>query len=131
MRIIKLDQTKFTPKVYINSEKRIFEISGLSLPENVENLYNPILEWLDEFQNELNSDYLNNKQPLKFEMKLTYFNTISSRYVIEILKKFHSINQKGLPVEINWYADSEDTQHKETGKEFSEIVGIHMNFIEY
>ena len=80
MSVIKIQGTDDTPTVILDKENNIFEISGRSLPEDVVVFYKPILEWLDEYKND----------PLDktvFNFKLEYFNTASSKLLLDVLLK--------------------------------------------
>ena len=80
MRVIKIEGTDDTPQVTFdaNPENPFMEISGRSLPEDVVAFYDPILEWLDEYsENPLEKTVLN--------IKLEYFNTASSKLLLDIL----------------------------------------------
>ena len=49
MEKIILDPTNETPKVVLDKDSSMFEISGNSLPEDVNSFYTPILTWFDEY----------------------------------------------------------------------------------
>ena len=55
MEVIKIKGTDDTPTVILDKENGIFEISGRSLPEDVTTFYEPILSWLDDYQEEANA----------------------------------------------------------------------------
>ncbi len=78
MRVIKIQGSDDTPKVILDADNNTFEISGRSLPEDVVAFYDPILEWLDEYaQNPL--------EKTVFNFKLEYFNTASSKLLLDVL----------------------------------------------
>ena len=52
MEVIKLKGTDDTPAIILDKENGIFEISGRSLPEDVTTFFEPVLNWLDEYQEE-------------------------------------------------------------------------------
>ncbi len=83
-----IEQTSNSPKVILDPENRKFEISGESRPENVNELYMPILEWFDTFDRELSTDkYLDNTDQLEFNFNFEYFNSISAKFILDIFKK--------------------------------------------
>ena len=49
MRKLIIDQTENSPKVILDPDKKIFEISGESRPPDVPLFYDEILRWLDEY----------------------------------------------------------------------------------
>ena len=70
--------TADTPSVILDAERGIFEISQMSLPEDAVDFYSPMLAWLREYAQNPNPETV-------FNMKLEYFNTASSKQLIQIL----------------------------------------------
>lgn len=95
METIKIMGTDDTPTVILDAENDIFEISGRSLPEDVTAFYDPILNWLDEYAANPNPKTI-------FTFKLVYFNTASSKLLLDILMKFEEMRENGLDVLIKW-----------------------------
>ncbi len=120
MQIIQLEGTEDTPKVLLDKVKGIFEISGRSLPEDAAEFYSPILAWL--------TDYSAQASPVtEFVIKLEYFNTASSKLILDVLSKLEDV--KGAKVVWYHYEDDEDMQ--EAGEEFSELVEVPFEFKTY
>lgn len=117
METIKIKGTEDTPYIYLDKTREVFEISGRSLPEDVNAFYEPILTWLDEYQEE----------PLEstdFVFKMQYFNTASSKLILDIMMKLEELKENGHNVKITWFYDQDDEDMEEAGEEFSEIVDI-------
>lgn len=125
MKPLKIESTKFTPKVHFDPANHVFLISGFSLPENVSEFYTPVLKWLDNFINEVNGNY----ESIKFTFRLVYYNSGSFKVIINILLKLVSLTKKSVNVDIDWYYDEDDNQLKDIGKELSELVGLPFNYI--
>jgi hypothetical protein len=124
MEIINITATEDTPKVTLDHANRIFEISGRSLPEDVVVFYQPVMQWLEDFE----------KAPfdnMELSIKLEYFNTASSKLILDILLKLEEVNQNGTPLKVKWYFLSSDIDMKEAGEEYSEIVGLPFELTEY
>lgn len=99
-----------------------FEIWGRSLPENVIDIYTPVLAWLDAYA----------KQPApqtNIEIKLEYFNTSSSKLLYEIFKRFESIKKAGNNFNVKWYFESDDPDLEEEGKMFAELVDLPIEMV--
>ncbi len=124
MKVINIPATEDTPKVVLDHENKIFEISGRSLPEDVVVFYQPVMEWLDNFENTPIPN-------MELAIKLEYFNTASSKLILDILLKLEEIYQDGTPLKVIWYFLSSDTDMKEAGEEYSEIVGLPFEITEY
>ncbi len=124
MEIIKIKGTDDTPNVLLDKDSNIFEISGRSLPEDVNLFYNPILEWIDKY-----SEDPNDKTEVCF--KLEYFNTASSKIILDILLKFESLSESGNDVIIKWFYQEDEEDMLEAGEEYADIVDLEFEYIEY
>jgi hypothetical protein len=117
--------TEDTPKIVYTGETNEFNISGRSLPEDVTTFYRPVFEWLEQFANE-------SKENTAFKFKLEYFNTASSKIILDILMQLEDIiesKQKNLKVE--WYYFETDDDMQEAGEEYKELVNIPFDLIAY
>ena len=124
MDVIKIDATDETPKVTLDAGAGVFEFSGKSLPEDVTVFYNPILAWLDEYGSSPNSS-------TNVVFKMDYFNTASSKLILDILMKFEEINEEHDGVTIQWFYLEDDEDMEEAGDEFSDIVDIPFELKSY
>ncbi len=126
MRIIKIEGTDDTPQVTLdaNPENPFMEISGRSLPEDVVAFYDPILEWLDEYgENPLEKTVLN--------IKLEYFNTASSKLLLDILLKLEDMHEAGNDVLVRWHFPDDDEDMEEAGEEYEDIVEVPFEQVSY
>lgn len=130
MNPLLIDTTKITPKIAFEPEKRTFEIIGESRPENVKEFYEPVLQWLDQFSTETNSQKINySDNPLLFNFKLDYFNSSSSKFIFDIIKKIVEMHSNGISVKIIWfYEDGDDDMH-DAGTELSRMVKFEFGFV--
>jgi hypothetical protein len=113
MEIINLEGAEDTPKIILDKTNKIFEISGRSLPEDSAEFYQPVLEWLAEYA----------KDPLPetiFDFRLEYFNTASSKLILDVLTALEDINN----AIVHWYFYEDDEDMEEAGEEFAELVDI-------
>jgi hypothetical protein len=124
METIKLQGTDDTPSVILDKANGVFEFSGRSLPEDVNAFYEPILDWLSDYSEETNEQTV-------VTFKLVYFNTASSKLILDILLKFEEIGEAGSDVLIKWYYPDDDEDMEEAGEEYSEIVEIPFEKIPY
>jgi hypothetical protein len=120
MEIINLDGTEDTPKIVLNKEAQQFEISGRSLPEDAAEFYQPILDWLEKYSASPNPS-------TNFQFKLEYFNTASSKLILDVLSKLEEITG----ATIIWYYHEDDEDMEEAGEEFSELVEVPFEFKTY
>jgi hypothetical protein len=124
MEVIKIKGTDDTPNIILDKENGIFEISGRSLPEDVTTFYEPILNWLDDYQKEANSKTV-------FTFKLVYFNTASSKLILDILMKLEEMHENGKEVLIKWYYPEDDEDMEEAGEEYADIVDVPFEQVSY
>jgi len=124
MDTIKINSTDDTPRIILDAENEIFEISGMSLPEDVNLFYEPILSWLEEYAESPNKETI-------FNFRLIYFNTASSKLLLDILFKLEEIFEDGHTVTVKWYYPEDDEDMKESGEEYSELVDVPFDLIAY
>jgi hypothetical protein len=120
MEILKLEGTEDTPKIMLDKSNGIFEISGRSLPEDSAEFYRPVLEWIGNYGKDPNDS-------TEFEFKLEYFNTASSKLILDVLSALEDIKS----MKIMWYFHEDDEDMEEAGQEFSELVEIPFEFKTY
>ena len=120
MEIINLEGTEDTPKILLDKSNGIFEISGRSLPEDSAEFYQPIIDWLDQYAGDSNENST-------FIFKLEYFNTASSKLILDVLSKLEDIQG----ARVMWYFHEDDEDMEEAGEEFSELVEVPFEFNTY
>jgi hypothetical protein len=124
MEAIKIKGTEDTPNVILDAAENMMEISGRSLPEDVSSFYGPILNWL--------ADYVKSPNPKTvFNFKLVYFNTASSKLILDILMKLEELNKKGNEVLVKWFYPEDDEDMQEAGNEYADIVEVPFEQISY
>ncbi len=124
MEALKIEQTDETPQITLDAQNKVFEFSGRSLPEDVVSFYAPVLEWLDEFE----KDPVENAE---FVFKLEYFNTASSKLILDILLKINDIYEEGVPLKVIWYYMEMDLDLQEAGEEYSELIETPFDLVSY
>ena len=95
--------TDFTPAVNFRIESGQLELSGVSRPEDVASFYQLPLEWLFELERSIQNspDYKYKMPELLFSFKMTYFNSGSSKYIIQILRTLRNLIRLGINVKID------------------------------
>jgi len=124
MEIIFHEGESHLPRVILDKENNKFEISGHSLPEDVNAFYTPILNWLDEYIQSPNEN-------TEVTIKMVYFNTASSKMLYDVMDKLYTLYEKGNKVKVLWYYADDDEEMEEAGKEFEDMVDIPFEFISY
>lgn len=124
-----LEATKYTPGINFDPGAGKFEMTGVSLPENVVAFYDPILDWLFKYSENLTLLSGPVQPDIKFAFKLNYYNSGSVRYIISILEALKKINDNR-PVKVEWFYDRDDILLFENGKELEVLSGLKFDFIE-
>lgn len=122
LEIINIEGKDDTPNVKLDPQTGFFEFSGKSFPEDVKVFYNPIVAWVDKYVQ-------NPKDKTEIHFKFQYFNTASSKMILEILDRLYKIKEAGKHLVINWYYKKQDEDMLIAGEEYSSIVDIPFNYI--
>ena len=117
MEVIKIMGTDDTPSVLLDAASNTFEISGRSLPEDVNSFYAPIVAWMEKYNQSPNAKTV-------FNFKLAYFNTASSKMLLDILMKLEELHNAGKEVLVKWHFAEDDEDMKEAGEEYADIVDV-------
>ncbi|HDJ33782.1 MAG TPA: DUF1987 domain-containing protein [Bacteroidetes bacterium] len=132
MEALIIDPTRTTPLIHLDPDHGRLELSGISRPEDVRTFYCPVLEWIGRFTDELETSVARytSDNPLTLDLRFTYFNSSSAKFLFDILSSFNEIHLSGIPVRVNWMYAEEDEDVYETGKELSEMLEMPFEYIE-
>jgi len=123
MKNLSLEKTLKTPYIHFDAVNGHFVMEGRSIPEDAYMFYQPIYQWLEQYVHE------NDKKTI-IEFKLEYFNTSSSKCILEVLHILEKINAKQ-PVEVKWFYDEDDEDMYESGENYSQIIELPIKFETY
>jgi len=104
--IFKNNPTKRTPWI-IMEPGRIF-IMGRSIPENPNDFYRPIQEWVSKYAH-------NYQEKSKIELGFEYINTSSIKWIFTILKEISEMREIEKNASVNWYFEHGDEDMCELG----------------
>ncbi|MEH0155757.1 DUF1987 domain-containing protein [Limibacter armeniacum] len=118
MKNFYLSQGHKTPKIELNYEKGHLYIAGRSIPENSIEFYRPLIDWVNEYIDQPQDQTV-------VDIKLEYFNTSSSKCLIEVFRALEELNAKdGSEVVVNWYFEEDDEDMEESGEDFKEVIKV-------
>ncbi len=123
MEPISFEGTPKTPTVNFNADNGIVEIKGRSIPENSIEFYKPLVDWLEKYKE-------NAKPMTKVIIQLEYFNTSSSKCILDVFKKLEAIHKAKNPVEIHWYYEEDDEDMLEAGEDYESIIRVPFKMVE-
>ncbi len=127
-----LKSSELIPGVIFDADNNNFEMSGSSRPEDVRDLFYPMIEWLKEFGEEIaQGKYTrySKEKSLIFKVKMEYFNSSSAKFMYDIFEELNIIHKSGIPLEIHWYFDEEDDDMREAGEEMQDLVDMEFQFV--
>jgi len=111
----------FIPEVKFDAQEGELSISGKSFHENTDAFYEPIIQWLKDYN-------LETYQPTTVNFKMTYFNTTSSKAFLQLLRVLEDYKAE---VIVNWYYPEDDDDMLEDGENFEADTNLKFNFISY
>lgn len=123
MEALSIIGTAKTPTVTFDANKGVLEVKGRSIPENAIEFYKPMVDWLDEYAD----------KPIeltKVNVQLEYFNTSSSKCILDVFKKLEAIHKGNGEVVINWYYEEDDEDMLEAGEDYESIIRVPFKMIE-
>ncbi|VAW48592.1 hypothetical protein MNBD_GAMMA03-1445 [hydrothermal vent metagenome] len=109
--------TDRTAEIDFDFDKGILSISGRSIPENPTCFY--------ENLESLIISYAKAPQPKTIiKVNLEYFNTSSSKCLVDLFKEFEKIHSSKSEVLVEWYYEQDDEEIKDSGEDYKDIVDI-------
>lgn len=119
--------TRETPEVHLSKSQSKISFFGRSLPENAKEFYNPIKDWIDKYVQNINSTSKETEVIFKFE----YFNTSSSKMIMEILMLIKKLQEKQPKLNVYWKYLEDDEDMIEAGEDYENITGVEFQYAEY
>lgn len=115
--------TAKTPTINFDLVTGVLEIKGRSIPENSIEFYKPLVESLDKYSHSA-------KSSTEVTIHLEYFNTSSSKCILDVFKKLENIHKGGSAVVINWHYEEEDEDMLEAGEDYQAIINVPFKMVQ-
>jgi hypothetical protein len=120
MERLTLESSTYLPAYDFTLEGKLL-LEGRSIPENASKFYDQLIE----FAGNLETEYV------IFDINLDYFNTASSKKILDLLKKLDS-NEQIKRIQVNWHYEEGDDSSLETAEIYEECLKrIEFKFLEY
>ena len=119
----------FTPRAEFSNMSGLFELAGVSRPENVSAFYSNLIEWLRSFEHDCRQKGAWPEDGITMNFKLTYCNSASSKYIFQMLEIILSWNKFGITPVINWYYDENDDMMRDDGQDLADALEFDFNYI--
>ena len=123
MEPLYLEGTPKTPHVRFDPSTGLLELKGRSIPENSIDFYKPLIDWIDKYGRSPN-----NKTAL--HVQLEYFNTSSSKCILDVFKKLEAIRAAGGEVSVLWHYEADDEDMLEAGEDYAGIINVPFKMIQ-
>ncbi len=119
-----LSATHKTPKISCDAKTGDLYIAGRSIPENSIEFYAPLIRWLNEYAQAPCHE-------TKMRVQLEYFNTSSSKCLVDVFRKLELLQKGNSKVNVTWMYEDDDEDMLESGEDFKEILKIPMKIESY
>lgn len=112
--------TPKTPHIHFDYGQSFLSLTGISCPDNPLLFYTPLFENLKE--------YFKTQKRLRIEIQLDYFNTGSSKCILNLFQIVSDSLKDTSNVTVVWITDEEDNELKEAGKIFEEMSNLQFEY---
>ena len=123
MEPLNIEGSPKTPTIKFDPSSGNLLIKGRSIPENSIEFYKPLVDSLEAYA----------ASPIgetKVDIQLEYFNTSSSKCILDVFKKLEAINAGSSSVVINWHYEEDDEDMLEAGEDYQAIINVPFKMIE-
>ncbi|CAN5815453.1 hypothetical protein BH11BAC7_BH11BAC7_02300 [soil metagenome] len=110
-----------TAGVEFDAATALLCIKGNSIPENSDEFFQPLYDWVDQFK-------IDHNGKVTFRIFMTYFNTSTIRHIIGLMKRL--IQRYGSELTIVWAYEKGDEEIMDRGQDISEVVKYAFKFEE-
>jgi len=123
MENLTLEGSAKTPTIKFDAENGVLELRGRSIPENSIEFYKPLNDWIDNYGGRPKPNTI-------VDVKLEYFNTSSSKCILDLFKQLEKLDSGNTEVKINWYFEEDDEDMEEAGEDYQAIIDLPFKMIE-
>jgi hypothetical protein len=111
-----------TPEIKLLASKNTINISGKSTLENSQEFWNPIIDWIKKYLN-------TNPKSIQVIVDLEYFNTSSSKCILDVFRLFRDYHNINKCVTIKWYYEEDDEDMHYAGEDYETILKMPIQLI--
>ncbi len=124
MNNLEIAGTPKTPTIFLNCSDGTMLIEGRSNPENASDFFKPVMDWLEEY-----CEQPAERTDLKINLEL--FNTSSSKYLMEILRKIRYLANNDHPFNVTWLYEEDDLEMLDTAEAYEMMTGLRFQKVSY
>lgn len=119
MDALRIKGSSKTPEVILDPAADEYKLTGRSLPEDAVGFYSKVKDWMERFV-----QVHEFKNTVTFRLELEYFNTSSSKCLLDVFKEIDSMYKDGKDVAILWCYDEDDEDMEETGEDYRDLLKV-------
>lgn len=119
-----IPDSPYYPEVNFDASTGVCVIEGESYMEEAYKFYMQLLNWMKEFT-------IEEGNAVTFNVKLTYFNTNSSRLLLDMFDILKKSVDAGNKVDINWYFEEDDPDIKDEVEDFEIETGLTIKMLPF
>ena len=119
---LKIEGNSNWPEISFDASTGILSIKGRSIIENAVRFYDPVLNWIKKYCE-------NPAARTELHLKMEYFNTSTSKYILSMIDRLSNIYDEGKDVEVFWYSIDEDMV--ELGEDYSAMIDVPFKMLEF
>jgi hypothetical protein len=109
-------------QILLNTEEHLLQLSKRSVSPDPELIFNPLIDILNV--------YFDSNETLICKIKLDYFNSSSSRSLLNLCKRLASQRKKGCKISVMWYHEKDDDDSREFGEDLQDLIEMPVELIE-
>lgn len=124
MEALTIEGSPKTPTIKFDPNNGFLEIKGRSIPENSIEFYKPLIDSLERYATGAQKE-------TNVNIQLEYFNTSSSKCILDVFKKLEAIHKGGSSsITINWHYEQDDEDMLEAGEDYQAIIAVPFKMVE-
>jgi hypothetical protein len=107
------------PRITYDPEEDVLSITGRSIAERPEVIYNPLEEWIRQHLSRFNQ--------LRVVIFLEYINSGSSKALRDVLRMISGYRAPQYRIRITWLYEEDDEAMHELGEHYRDAAGVNMD----
>ena len=111
-----------TPSIWFDPSIDRFEMSGTSIPENANEFFRPVFNWLAA-----NLPHL--KDGSIFHFHFSYFNSTSLKAIFQVLRQLKEASVMGPKLEVRWYVEEDDEFMSDAAEMYMQLLDFKMQVV--
>ena len=107
------------PRITYDPDEDVLSITGRSIAERPEIIYNPLGEWI--------KSHLGRFTQLRVVIFLEYINSGSSKLLRDVLRMLSGYKAPRYRIKITWLYEEDDEAMHELGEHYRDAAGVNMD----